>query len=73
MVPGKAYAIRGGAAGGSASGYYPWPVHIEMLAKANGRAGRQNGEELLQQGFTILENHFCQTEPSMRSLFDSKL
>src|SRR3984893_1331081 len=40
-----------------------WPVHIEMLAKANGRAGRQDGEELLQQGFTILENHFCQIEP----------
>ena len=40
-----------------------WPVHIEMLAEANGRAGRQNGEELLQQVFTILENHFCQIEP----------
>ncbi len=41
-----------------------WPVHIEMLAKANGRAGRQDGEELLQQVFTVLENHFCQIEPS---------
>src|ERR1700730_1326212 len=40
-----------------------WPVHIEMLAKANGRAGRQNGEELLQQVFAVLENHFCQIEP----------
>src|ERR1700732_1829623 len=40
-----------------------WPVHIEMLAKANGRAGRQNGEELLQQAFATLENHFCQIEP----------
>src|ERR1019366_8257505 len=42
---------------------YGWPVHIEMLAKANGRAGRQYGEKLLQQVFTVLENHFCQIEP----------
>jgi hypothetical protein len=34
-----------------------------MLVKANGRAGRQNGEELLQQVFAVLENHFCQIEP----------
>src|SRR6202040_3929141 len=40
-----------------------WPVHIEMLAKANGRAGRQKGEELPQQVFTVLENHICQIEP----------
>src|ERR1700704_6217638 len=40
-----------------------WPVHIEMLAKANGRAGRQNGEEPLQQVFAVLENHFRYIEP----------
>ena len=34
-----------------------------MLAVANGRAGRQNGRELLQQVFTVLENHFRQIEP----------
>src|ERR1700730_4612928 len=40
-----------------------WAVHIEMLAKANRRAGRQDGEKLPQQVFTVLENHFCQIEP----------
>src|ERR1700737_1790683 len=40
-----------------------WPVHIEMLAEANGRAGQQNGKELLQQVFTVLENYFCQIKP----------
>ena len=40
-----------------------WPVRIEMLAEANGRAGRQNSEKPLQQVFTALENHFCQIEP----------
>src|ERR1700732_3927206 len=40
-----------------------WPVHIEMVAEANGRAGRQNGKELLQQVFTVLENYFCQIKP----------
>src|SRR6202022_490569 len=39
------------------------PVYIEMLAKANRRAGRQNGEKLPQQVFAVLENHFCQIEP----------
>ena len=34
-----------------------------MLAKANGRAGRQNEKELLQQVFTVLENYFCQIKP----------
>src|ERR1700740_3055235 len=40
-----------------------WPIHIEMLAKANGRAKRQNREELLQQAFTVHESRFCQIEP----------
>ena len=40
-----------------------WPVHIEMLAVANGRARRQNGKELLQHSFTVLENRFFQIEP----------
>jgi predicted site-specific integrase-resolvase len=39
-----------------------WPVHIEMLAEANGRAGRQDREEL-QQAFTVHEYRFRQIEP----------
>jgi hypothetical protein len=34
-----------------------------MLAVANGRARRQNGKELLQHSFTVLENRFFQIEP----------